>query len=234
MSRITWAGFFGLLALSVWWMTNLRIGAKPRSRVAIDSSAPHSARVTIVGAEIPGAGVDRFFVVGPAAGRADGDSDGTAAFSRSSPSCADSNGGATASAKASGSRVASATAVTPPIPARRSRVRRSTEGAAWLAWSAVAGDAGEVCSQASHIVSGSFRCDSARQPAATLPQLPCSKPDIRAVRGAAGRGGAAAPSGAAHGKGVDDGQAGGSCPGMTCAGAWPPGSRCSCPGCGTR
>ena len=44
-------------------MTNLRIGANPRSRVAIDSSAPHSARVTIVGAEIPGAGVDRFLVV---------------------------------------------------------------------------------------------------------------------------------------------------------------------------
>ena len=42
------------------------------------------------------------------------------------------------------------------------------------------------------------------------------------------------PSGAAHGKGVDDGQAGGPCPGMTCADAWPPGSRCSCPGCGTR
>ena len=76
MSRTTCAGFFGLLALAVWWMTNLRIGAKPRSRVRIDSSAPHSARVTIVGAEIPGAGVDRFLVVGPAAGRADGASDG--------------------------------------------------------------------------------------------------------------------------------------------------------------
>ena len=67
-------------------MTNLRIGAKPRARVAIDSSAPHSARVTIVGAEIPGA-VERFLVVGLAAGRAEGASDGKAAFSRSSPTC---------------------------------------------------------------------------------------------------------------------------------------------------
>ena len=104
--------------------------------MAIDSSAPHSARVTMVGAEIPGAGVERFLVVGLADGRAHGASDGTAAFSRSSPSCADSKGGATASANASGRKVASATAVTPPIPARRSRVRRSTEDPASLSGSA--------------------------------------------------------------------------------------------------
>jgi hypothetical protein len=95
-----------------------------------------------------------------------------------------------------------------------------------LAWSAVAGEAEGLRSQASHIVSGSFRCDSARQPAVTLPQLPCSEPDIRASV-------SPRPSGAAQGRGVDDGQAGGSCPGMTCAGAWRPVSRSSCRGCGT-
>ena len=50
----------------MWWTMNLRTGANPRPAVRIDSSAPHSARLTMAGALTLD---DRFFD-GAAAGTA--------------------------------------------------------------------------------------------------------------------------------------------------------------------
>src|SRR6476469_3494242 len=52
MSRTTPGGFDGLLGDAVWWTMSLRSGAKARPEVRIDSSAPHSARVMMRGAEL--------------------------------------------------------------------------------------------------------------------------------------------------------------------------------------
>ncbi len=77
MSRRTPGGFEGLFGDAVWCTTSLRMGAKARPDVRIDSSAPHSARLMMCGAPTP-FGVARGATA--AAGAVD-----TFAGSRSSP-----------------------------------------------------------------------------------------------------------------------------------------------------
>src|SRR5689334_21929735 len=89
MSRTTPGGLDGLLGDAVWCTTSLRIGAKARPEVRMDSSAPHSARVMMFGAptaRAAGLGPAGVGVLGSVRGR------------RSSPSWMPSNGGPAAPA----------------------------------------------------------------------------------------------------------------------------------------